>query len=569
VITGPDGEPPEKQPDKDADMIKLQANIATLSSQIAVLSAQFRLGAAPIAPATSSELAGDAEAKILKMSGDGQCAYNVMQTGGVKSQDPDAKLDLGRESRDRMAKMARKTVCLEANKVWLHDKKDFESKYGSFQKFMETILAEKRDSDTWPEFCQWKFFANKYQQVEYRIKQMMGDGSVTTYSTKMADAPQPEFVMFPVFVNNNHFNIGAVEHGGETTYLFTASQATAAGELIEALLKAPKGPSQAKVLATGLDQEELAQLLDGMLGLGTVAQDEEAFTVVEGKNSKKKKKRAERVAKAATDATKAAAKAEADAEARVAKAAAKAAVDLIGRRAGGVWAQLAHRQGGRGWDQHQQQRQHQHQQHQHQHQHQQQRQQQQQQQQHQQQHHQQQQQQHQQQQQQQYQPPPVQHARQGGQQQPRRPQPDSTPAVVVFGDGSKKSLRRAIRKLDPAVDAVITAVYKIETGTPRAILHCDRGDREVVLAILPGLRADGFGCAAYKEQRGGARGHRDQGGTSPKAQQAEKGLHDASRRAGVCDYMTAGQECPHSLRGQCKYTCYDSARQRQPTGWRR
>lgn len=174
-------------------------------------------------------------------------------------------------------------------------------------------------------------------------------------------------------------------------------------------------------------------------------------------------------------------------------------------------------------------------------------------------------------------PPPPVHAR----------SEKATPvaAAVVFGDGGKRSLRRILREMDPDVEAAISAVYKIEAGAPRAVLYCAKQDIDMVLGILPTLRADGIGCAAYKEQRGAGRGREEHGVAPSKAKQAELGLRDASRRAGVCHYMTSGQECPHSLRGQCKFTCYDrqqgaqrrqppdrqhSAQRRQPSsGWRR
>ena len=533
VVAGPDGASPESEGKADGvkddtDVSGLKDDIASLARQITVLSAQLRLGS-PGGLVDVSKLGGDAKAKVLVVKGDNSCAYNVMYAGGVKSTDADAKLDLGPESTVRMSKLARKTVCKEANKVWLRDKKDFEGKYGPYQKFMETILTQDGGSETWPEFCQWSFFASAYKRVEYRIKQKVeNDGAcdVQTYSTKQEGGPQPEFVMFPWFRNKNHYDICAVEEGGESAYVFPFAKAAAAEALIDAFLKGGSS-KQVKDFALDLDEKELDQLLDGVLGLAADADGEEPFTAVEGKNSKKKKKKAEGEAKAAADAKKMAAKAEADADARVAKAAAKAAADLLGRNAGGgAWAQQkAQRQDGRGWKAADAQR-----------------------------------------------APPAQRARQGqgAQQQPQHSQPDNTPAVVVFGDGSKKSLRRAVRALDPTVEAAITAVYKIEAGTPRAILYCNEEDLELVLAIVPMLREDGLGCAAYKEQAGGARGRKDQDKAPPKAKQAERGLRDASLRAGVCKYMATDEDCPY--RGQCKFVCYDqqrSAQRRQPSGWRR
>ena len=70
---------------KPQDMIKLQDAITALSRQLTVLSAQSRLCAVPGAPAVDAKLAGDAKAKILKVPGNGHCAYNVMFAGSGAS----------------------------------------------------------------------------------------------------------------------------------------------------------------------------------------------------------------------------------------------------------------------------------------------------------------------------------------------------------------------------------------------------------------------------------------------------------------------------------------------------
>ena len=325
--------------------------------------------------------------------------------------------------------------------------------------------------------------------------------------------------MFPRY-RGNHYDIAAVEEGGELAYVFPASEADAAEALIDAFLKDSR---PVKDFAKDLDEQELGQLLDGALGLAPNSQGEEAFTEVVGRQKKKQRKKADAEAKAAAAGKKAAARAEAEAEARMAKAAAKATTDIL--RQNGAWSQpLPRRPSGGSWS----------------------------------------------------------HSPTGGPgpaASPPRPaqcarkedRTEHVPAVVVFGDGSKKSLRRAIRALDPKVEATISAVYKIEAGVPRAVLHCAKEDLETVLAVLPVLKTDGIRCAAYEEQRGG-RGRRNHEAFPPKAKQAERGLREASQRAGLCHYMAAGQDCPHSLRGQCKFTCYDQQRNAQrrqpPPGWR-
>jgi hypothetical protein len=116
----------------------------------------------------------------------------------------------------------------------------------------------------------------------------------------------------------------------------------------------------------------------------------------------------------------------------------------------------------------------------------------------------------------------------------------------------------------------IAMVDKIDVGMPRAVVHCAEEDLDAMHSLIPGLRAEGISCAVYKEQRGGS--HRDKGRASPKAGQADRGLRDASGRAGVCHYMSAGKPCPHSQQGQCRFVCYEqkpSAQRGQPSGWRR
>jgi hypothetical protein len=293
----------------------------------------------------------------------------------------------------------------------------------------------------------------------------------------------------------------------------------------------------------------MGQLVDGVLGLGLAdgAKGEEDFTLVESRNDKKRKKQAAVLKKAAAEEKKAERRKQAADDERMAKIASKAATKAaeataaaIRQAGGGVWANA-----GQGWRQ----------------------------------------------------PGGAQAAAvsnmgKGWAHHPAGggvPKPDSrtqrnitaanltgqVPAVVVFGEGGKNSLRKAMKALDPEVNAAISAVYKIEVGAPRAVMYCAEEDLDMVLSIIPTMRADGFGCAAYEEQRRG--GPRNRGGAAPKAKQAGQGLRNASRQVGMCHYYTAGDECPHSRHGQCKFVCYDqqqqpqqpSARRGQPSGWRR
>ena len=206
--------------------------------------------------------------------------------------------------------------------------------------------------------------------------------------------------------------------------MFPAAKAKAAENLIDALIVNHKQVHFAK----DLDEKELSQLLDGALGLASDGQGEEAFTTVESRNSRKKRKKVESEKKAAAAAKKAAEQAEAAADARVAKAAVKAAADLLRQNGAGAWAQpLPRQQGGGGWG---------------------------------------------------HRPnggagpaPPAQRVRSAD-------HTNRTPAVVVFGDGSKTSLKRALKRLDPKLHEAISAVYMIKTGTPRAVVLCRGGPRD-------------------------------------------------------------------------------------------
>ena len=153
ILVGPRKDQEPKQPAKEADMTNIQVGMASLANQIAILSAQLKLATkAPGAKvAGNAEVPGDAKAKVLTVAGDHNCAYTVMCAGKAKSLDADVKLDLSTDSRARMGKLARKDVCIGANKAWLLNKKAFEEKFGSYSDLLNTILEEKRDSSNWPE----------------------------------------------------------------------------------------------------------------------------------------------------------------------------------------------------------------------------------------------------------------------------------------------------------------------------------------------------------------------------------------------------------------------------------
>ena len=152
---------------------------------------------------------------------------------------------------------------------------------------------------------------------------------------------------------------------------------------------------------------------------------------------------------------------------------------------------------------------------------------------------------------------------------------------MIFGKGTKKSLRKLIKEMDPDINDAVQAIYVVEAGAPRAILHCDEADLGLLHGFIPRLRAEDLLCDVYKEQRGARRG--PERGSNPKARQADHGLRAAGERAGTCHYMDRDEHCPHNdTPAGCKFICYGQGGQarsqrrqatrpqrRQPSGWRR
>ena len=558
VVAGPKDLPKEpKGADSSEDMAKINSYLTKIWNKITVLEAVNRMSStSPVKPVVvAGKLSPDAKARILKVLGDGRCAYATMEAGGAKARDPDAKLDLGPKSHAEMNKRARKRVGLGANLAYKRDEKDFEVKYGPWADFFTKLASDSGDSDCWPEFAQWKFYSDSHEipPVEYRIKDTIkvnGAIKIKNYSTWHKDSgePQPAHVMFPWYQNKSHFDIAAVESQGKVCYVFPAAEADAAEALIDAFILNHKKPM--RNASKNMDQEECALLLDGLLGLGD--DDSMPLPVAENKNVQKRKQEADRKAKAAAALQNEAKKAQADAEARMAKAAAKAAAELFSgsawskplQQAGGGWgrnhgggsrpaappssAQPRHagNHAGGGWGRNP-----------------------------------------------------------GGGSRPAAPPPSAqpgraghpagyVPGAIVFGTGSNRELRRSLKAMNRDVNKAVAAICKVETGAPRAILYCAQDDLDLVLTAVPLLKQDGFRCDAYKEprKRGGGHGH---GVAPPKADRANDGLRAASLRAGLCHYMVSGRDCPHNQRGQCKFICYDQQPQqrspprRQPSGWHR
>jgi hypothetical protein len=292
--------------------------------------------------------------------------------------------------------------------------------------------------------------------IEFRLKQQVKekDGSVRvqTYSTRSQGKPQPKFVVFPWFRGESHYDLVSIEERGELMYVLPAAKAATAEALIDAFILGSKEVKHLAGLPSGdVDEKEFNKFLDGALGLMEDAEDEESFLLVENRNSKRKKKKADKEAKAAAAEKAAAKKAETESEERIVKATAKAVADAVREHEAKKVSWAAQ--------------------------------------------------------------PPLRAGGWGHRPDKARPAASPSgkgtyaknhvPAVVVFGEGSKRGLRRELREVSADLDQAVSAVFLVEAGAPRAHLHCAEEDREMVQSFLPKLKASGLGCAAYEERRGG------------------------------------------------------------------
>lgn len=122
------------------------------------------------------------------------------------------------------------------------------------------------------------------------------------------------------------------------------------------------------------------------------------------------------------------------------------------------------------------------------------------------------------------------------------------PAVVVFGEGSKKKLKASLASIDLNAASAIVSIREIKNGKPRSVLMCKSGDISLVQSLVHPLRATGVTADYYK----------DQNLANPKAQFASNGLMDVSRKAGVCHSYSQGVECSHlKTKGYCTFVCYN------------
>ena len=122
------------------------------------------------------------------------------------------------------------------------------------------------------------------------------------------------------------------------------------------------------------------------------------------------------------------------------------------------------------------------------------------------------------------------------------------PALVVFGDGSKASLKKHLRSLSEVAAAAVVAVHKVGMGAPRYHLHCRESNLPLVKSLVPLLVAAGDRAAVYELR------------PSSLPQHAAAGFAGAMAKAGICRYFERRVVCPHlTKKGRCNFMCYDGA----------
>jgi len=115
------------------------------------------------------------------------------------------------------------------------------------------------------------------------------------------------------------------------------------------------------------------------------------------------------------------------------------------------------------------------------------------------------------------------------------------PAVVVFNDIARESLKVQLIQMDPNIAAAVVAITQEQgpKGT-RAVLHCKASDVVRVQTLIPLLRGSRLSADVY---------------IARKSQQASQGMQAASSRAGMCHNFVNQRSCP--FQGKCKFKCYD------------
>jgi hypothetical protein len=533
VVKGPEGSVPvggkekkkhEKGGISRADMQKtmtvmektmtaMSGQLQDLSKELVVLTQQLRLGGGqPAPPPVALASAESKQCKALSIPPNGNCGFLIMSACQQKVSDPSAKLQLEGATGHKMAVQARRTVALQALEEFNKDKTDFETKHGEYEVYMRGLMANKPEEllrpEAWATAHSFSLFSVANPDIEFRIKQVVEKDGI------------PEVVT----INTRQ------QHGPQPKKICYARfvngnhydlLATTEGEETKYLFSNLEAKQAETIMDTFLlnapkkpmefhkdyDAEEFAKVLDGAFGLDLKDNEEESFTLVESKNKKVEKKKQATKAKEAADKKKAEEKSTADLAVAVAKEVAK----LNGGAARAPPPPSQWNSNGAGLN------------------------------------------------------------GQGQRDQHAGIPPDYKPLAVVFGQGSKKTLRAEIKKAAPEKADLIKSVRLIETGAPRAILYCQEGDWAEALEVITLLKKDNFKCAEYKEH--GNRERKTPGTTAvPKAQQADVGLREVSAKAGLCYYSSSGQSCPYGKRGECKFVCasqQSSAQRSQPSGWHR
>ena len=114
------------------------------------------------------------------------------------------------------------------------------------------------------------------------------------------------------------------------------------------------------------------------------------------------------------------------------------------------------------------------------------------------------------------------------------------PALLVFGEGSKRSLKQFLKPLMEGVPFYLNAVTM---GKPRYEVHCAQSQLSRVHGLMPQLSKASSRIKIFEER----------GKPVAKAAQAGWGLANASKKAGVCRYKAAGNPCPYE--GRCRFIC--------------
>ena len=125
------------------------------------------------------------------------------------------------------------------------------------------------------------------------------------------------------------------------------------------------------------------------------------------------------------------------------------------------------------------------------------------------------------------------------------------PAIVVFGEGDKRKLRKRLKELDAEANESVESILEIKTGKARFEIHCQASQLAVVEAFLPLLQEDGGSCAIWEPWA-------DRKPKTGLAGKSAGGLRTSSHKAGMCHYMTAGDDCPFANKpGGCRWHCWD------------